>query len=107
MRQWNLSGRFSRIRRDGGLYNSRIIAADPTGPAVVGQTVFAGIRPTFLHLKLQFRFVEIDASNYKLGFDARFHGISAGRSDLVRGNRNSAVSTITVVLASPQDGVAR
>ena len=56
----------------GDFYNVRIIAADPTGPAVVGQTVFAESGPQFLHLKLQFRFVEIDASNYKLGFDARF-----------------------------------
>lgn len=50
----------------------RITAADPAGPAVVGQTVFAQSGPEFLHLKLQFRFTEIDARNYKLGFDARF-----------------------------------
>ena len=56
----------------GDFYNVRIIAADPAGPAVVGQTVFAQSGPEFLHLKLQFRFTEIDALNYKLGFDARF-----------------------------------
>jgi hypothetical protein len=53
-------------------YNVRITVADPAGLAVVGQTVFAESGPEFLHLKLQFRFTEIDALNYKLGFDARF-----------------------------------
>ena len=56
----------------GDFYNVRITAADPAGSAVVGQTVFAESGPEFLHLKLQFRFTEIDALNYKLGFDARF-----------------------------------
>jgi hypothetical protein len=56
----------------GDFYNVRITAADPAGPAVVGQTVFAQSGPEFLHLKVQFRFTEIDALNYKLGFDARF-----------------------------------
>jgi hypothetical protein len=56
----------------GDFYNMRITAADPAGPAVVGQTVFAQSGPEFLHLKLQFRFTEIDALNYKLRFDARF-----------------------------------
>ena len=56
----------------GDFYKVRITAADPAGPAVVGQTVFAQSGPEFLHLKLQFRFTEIDALNYKLRFDARF-----------------------------------
>jgi Polyketide cyclase / dehydrase and lipid transport len=56
----------------GDFYNVRITGADPAGSAVVGQTVFAQSGPEFLHLKLQFRFTEIDALNYKLGFDARF-----------------------------------
>jgi hypothetical protein len=56
----------------GDFYNVRITAADPAGPAVVGQRVFAQSGPEFLHLKLQFRFTEIDALNYKLGFDAQF-----------------------------------
>ena len=56
----------------GDFYNVRITVADPAGLAVVGQTVFAESGPEFLHLKLQFRFTEIDALNYKLGFDARF-----------------------------------
>jgi hypothetical protein len=58
--------------RWGDFYNMRITAVDPVGPAVVGQTVFAESGPQFLHLKLQFRFTDIDALNYKLGFDARF-----------------------------------
>jgi hypothetical protein len=56
----------------GDFYNVRITAVDPAGPAVVGQTVFAESGPEFLHLKLQFRFMEIDVLNYKLGLDARF-----------------------------------
>jgi hypothetical protein len=56
----------------GDFYNMRITAVDPAGTAVVGQTVFAESGPRFLHLKLQFRFTEIDPPNYKLGFDARF-----------------------------------
>jgi len=66
----------------GDFYNVRIISANPAGPAIVGQTVYAEAGPRFLHLKLQFRFVEIDALNYKLGFDARFpFGITV-REDL-------------------------
>ena len=66
----------------GDFYNVRITAADPPGPAVVGQTVFAESGPQFLHLKLQFRFTKIDALNYRLGFDARFpFGITV-REDL-------------------------
>jgi hypothetical protein len=71
MRQWNLSGRFLRVRRDGDFYDMRITAVDPDGPAVMGQAVFAESGPRLLHLKLQFRFVEIDGLNYKLGLDAR------------------------------------
>jgi len=56
----------------GNFYNMRITAVDPAGSAVVGQTVFAESGPRFLHLKLQFRFAEIDPLHYKLGFDARF-----------------------------------
>jgi len=56
----------------GDFYNVRITAADPAGPAIVGQTVYAEAGPQFLHLKLQFRFTQIDALNYKLGLDARF-----------------------------------
>jgi hypothetical protein len=56
----------------GDFYNVRITAADPAGPAVVGQTVYSETGPQFLHLKLQFQFTQIDALNYKLGFDERF-----------------------------------
>jgi hypothetical protein len=66
----------------GDFYNVRITAADPAGPAVVGQTVFAESGPEFLHLKLQFRFTEIDALNYKLGFDVRFPFGVTVREDL-------------------------
>jgi hypothetical protein len=56
----------------GDFYDLRVTAVDPAGPAVQGQTVLAESGPQFLHLKLQFRFVQIDALNYKLGLDARF-----------------------------------
>jgi hypothetical protein len=66
----------------GDFYNVRITALVPAGSAVVGQTVFAESGPRFLHLKLQFRFMQIDALNYRLGFDARFpFGITV-REDL-------------------------
>jgi hypothetical protein len=66
----------------GDFYNVRITAADPAGPAVVGQTVFAESGPEFLHLKLQFQFVDIDALNYQLVFDARFPFGVTVREDL-------------------------
>ena len=66
----------------GDFCNVRITVADPAGLAVVGQTVFAESGPEFLHLKLQFRFTEIDALNYKLGFDARFPFGVTVREDL-------------------------
>jgi hypothetical protein len=56
----------------GDFYNVRIVAIDPAGPAVAGQTVFAEPGPRFLHFKLEFRFVRVDAVNYRLEFDARF-----------------------------------
>ena len=66
----------------GDFYDVRITAVDPAGPAVVGQTVFAESGPQFLHLKLQFRVVEIDALNYKLGLDARLPFGVTVREDL-------------------------
>ncbi len=51
----------------GSFYDVRINAVDPAGPAVVGQTILAESGPQLLHLKLQFRFVEIDAVNFRLG----------------------------------------
>lgn len=56
----------------GNFYNVRITAIDPPGPAVVGQTVFAESGQQFLHLKLQFRFTQVDALSYRLGLGARF-----------------------------------
>jgi hypothetical protein len=55
----------------GDFYDVRVTAVDPTGPAVVGQTVLGESGPTFLHLKLQFQYREIDELNYKLGLDAK------------------------------------
>jgi hypothetical protein len=67
----------------GDFYDMRITAVDPAGPAVVGQTIFAESGPKFLHLKIQLRFTEIDALNYKLGLDARFPLGVTVREDLI------------------------
>lgn len=56
----------------GDFYDIRITAADPAGPAIVGQRIYAESGPRFLHLKLLFQFVEIDALNYQLAFHAQF-----------------------------------
>ena len=66
----------------GDFYDLRIIAADPAGPAVVGQIVYAESGPQFLHLKIQFRFMQIDRFHYRLGFDARFPCGITVREDL-------------------------
>jgi hypothetical protein len=65
-------GLLTRPEGWGDFYNMRITSVDPAGTVVVGQTVFAESGPRLLHLKLQFRFTEIDPLHYKLGFDARF-----------------------------------
>jgi hypothetical protein len=56
----------------GNFWDLHVSTVDPTGPAVVGQTVLAESGPKFLRLKLRFRFAEIDSLNHKLGLDARF-----------------------------------
>jgi hypothetical protein len=76
---WTL---LTRAEGWGDFYDVRINAVDPAGPAIVGQTVFAESGPQFLHLKLQFRFVEIDALNHKLGLEARFPFGVTVREDL-------------------------
>ena len=66
----------------GDFYDVRIASIEPTGPAVVGQTVIAESGPRLLHLKLEFRFIKIDAVNYNVGLDVRLpFGITV-REDL-------------------------
>jgi hypothetical protein len=48
------------------------MAVDPAGPAVVGQTVFAESGPQLLHLKLQMRYLDIDALTHQLGYHCGF-----------------------------------
>jgi hypothetical protein len=76
---WTL---LTRAEGWGDFYDVRITGVDPAGSAVVGQTVFGESGPVFLHLKLRFRFVEIDAVNYKLGLDARLPFGVTVREDL-------------------------
>ena len=55
----------------GDFYDVRVTAVEPAGRAVVGQKVLGESGPSFLHLKLQFQYREIDELNYKLGVDAK------------------------------------
>ena len=55
----------------------RVMAVDPAGPAVVGQTVFAESGPQLLHLRLQMRYLDIDAPTHQLGYHCGF-GFPAG-----------------------------
>jgi hypothetical protein len=66
---WTL---LTRPEEWGAFCDVGVTGVDPAGPARVGQTVFAESGPQWLHLKLEFRFTEIDALNYKLGLDAQF-----------------------------------
>gem|GEM_PF-469671 len=66
---WNL---LTHPQGWGDFYNLRILSVDPVGPAVAGQTISAESGPQFLHLKLSFRFVQIDPANHRLVFDAFF-----------------------------------
>jgi len=70
------------LTRPGDFYDVRIASVEPPGPAEVGQTVFGETGPRLLHLKLEFRFTQIDAANYTLGFDVRLPFGVTVREDL-------------------------
>ena len=55
----------------GAFYDVRVVSVEPSGLAVVGQTVFAESGPRLLRLKLEFRFTKIDVGNHELGIDVR------------------------------------
>jgi hypothetical protein len=57
--------------RWGDFFDIRITSINPAGGAVAGQKVCGESGPHFLHLKLEFRYFEIDAVNYKLGLHVR------------------------------------
>jgi hypothetical protein len=66
----------------GDFFDVRITAVEPAGPAVLGQKVWGESGPRFLHLKLDFRYVEIDEFHYKLGLHVRLPFAIAVREDL-------------------------
>jgi Polyketide cyclase / dehydrase and lipid transport len=55
----------------GEFFDVRITGTSPDGLAVVGQKIYAESGPSFLHLKVEFQFVEIDPERYRLGLDVR------------------------------------
>ena len=66
----------------GVFYDVRITAVDPAGTAIVGQTIFAESGPRLLHLRLRFRFSEVDATHHKLGLDVQMPFGLTVREDL-------------------------
>jgi len=55
----------------GDFYDVRVQSIEPPGSAVVGQTILAESGPWLLHLKIEFRFIKIDAENHELGVDVQ------------------------------------
>ena len=55
----------------GEFFDVRIIGMSPSGLATAGQKIYAESGPSFLHLKVEFRFVEIDPERHALGLDVR------------------------------------
>jgi len=66
----------------GDFFDVRITGLEPSGPAAVGQRIYAESGPRWLHLKLEFAYVVIDADHYRLMLDVRLpFGITV-REDL-------------------------
>ena len=63
---WDL---LTQPRGWGEFFDIRILDCDPSGSAVVGQRITAESGPAFLHLRLTFRFVEIDVAGHRLTLD--------------------------------------
>ena len=53
----------------GGFFDLRILGVEPAGQAQVGQLVRGETWTRSLHLKVGFKFTEIDAERHRLGFD--------------------------------------
>jgi hypothetical protein len=66
----------------GDFFDVRVIGVEPPGLAVVGQRINGESGPRFLHLKVEFQFVEIDATHHSMGLKVRLpFGITV-REDL-------------------------
>jgi hypothetical protein len=55
----------------GNFFDVRIIGVSPGGLATVGQKIHAESGPSFLHLKVEIQFVEIDPDRHTLGLNVR------------------------------------
>jgi hypothetical protein len=55
----------------GDFFDVRIIGMKPEGRAAVGQEIYAESGPSFLHLKVEFKFVAIDSDRHRLGLEIR------------------------------------
>jgi hypothetical protein len=53
----------------GDFYDVRVNRVDPVGPATVGQLMSGESGPRWLHVKVSFRFTNIDPTSHKLEFD--------------------------------------
>jgi hypothetical protein len=66
----------------GDFFDVRITRVQPTGPAAVGQRIYAESGPRLLHLKLEFEYLAINADHYRLILNVRLpFGITV-REDL-------------------------
>jgi hypothetical protein len=55
----------------GDCFDVRIARVEPAGPAAVGQRIYGESGPPWLHLKLEFECVAIDADRYRLMLNVR------------------------------------
>jgi hypothetical protein len=55
----------------GSFYDMRVTAVAPTGPAIAGQVIEGESGPQFLHLKIEIRLVDIDATNHRLSLNVK------------------------------------
>ena len=65
---WNLLTDFEGW---GSFYDVRVLKVEPTGPAIVGQSMFGESGPRWLHLGGSFEFLLIDVPNHKLEFSVQ------------------------------------
>jgi Polyketide cyclase / dehydrase and lipid transport len=66
----------------GSFFDVRVTRIEPAGPAVVGQRIYGESGPRSLHLKLELRYVAIDAAHHAIGLNVRLpFGITV-REDL-------------------------
>ncbi|MGH6681373.1 MAG: SRPBCC family protein [Bradyrhizobium sp.] len=55
----------------GEFFDVRVAGIYPDGLAAVGQKIYGESGPSFLHLKVEFQYVEIDPERYRLVLDVR------------------------------------